>query len=62
MADLTPEAVRAQVVEARVALAAAVDGGEYGAISGALDALEESLGLARLHGVEIPAADGSGRP
>ena len=62
MTEMTPEAVRGQVAEARAALAAAVDGGEYGAISEALDALEDSLGLARAHGVEIPAiADGSER-
>jgi hypothetical protein len=61
MTELTPEAVREQVAEARAALAAAVDSGEYGAISGALDALEESLGLARLHGVQLPTTGGNER-
>ncbi|MDF9816851.1 hypothetical protein [Streptomyces sp. SPB162] len=61
MTEMTPDAVRGRVAEARAALAAAVDGGEYGAISGALDALEESLGLARLYGVELPTTGGSER-
>ncbi|MEU3462748.1 hypothetical protein ABZ721_22740 [Streptomyces sp. NPDC006733] len=61
MSEMTADAVRGRVAAARAALAEAVDSGEFGAISEALDALEESLGLARLHGVELPATDGSER-
>jgi hypothetical protein len=59
--DEFAEALLARITEARSRLSEAASTADSFAVAEALDELEEALGLAREHGVEVPKAEGVGK-
>jgi hypothetical protein len=59
--DEFAEALLARVAEARLRLSEAAASPDSDALAGALDELEEALGLARESGVEVPLVERDGK-